>query len=269
MPNNPSVPAFGDYHVHSTFSDGKADPRTVVETAIASGLAAIGFSEHSYTPFDLDSCIALEDRQAYFDTVHALREEYAGRIRIYCGIEQDILSGRRDPRWDYAIGSVHYLHIGERYYCVDFHVEDLYAVRDSCFGGDIYAVAEAYFQSVSHVVEETGCDVIGHFDLIRKLNRRYGLFDATHPRYRAAWRRAADALLKTGKPFEINTGGVSRGHCDEPYPAEEMLTYLSERGARFLLSSDSHDPRFLAYDFSGQQARAARLGLSLISSPWD
>ena len=35
-----------DYHIHTTFSDGKADPEEYITSAIAAGLQEIGFSEH-------------------------------------------------------------------------------------------------------------------------------------------------------------------------------------------------------------------------------
>lgn len=258
-------PELSDFHVHSTFSDGKCDPETMILAALEKGLTRIGFSEHSYTDFDLASCVQADALDTYLATIHALREKYAGRIRVYCGIEEDLYSGMPNRNYDYVIGSTHYIHGNGRYYCTDFHIEDLTACATELFDGDYYALCEAFYRLSSQIVERTGCDVIGHFDLITKLNRRYRLFDTTHPRYRAAWKQAADILLKTGRPFEINTGGVARGHCDEPYPSGEILAYLHENGASFLLSSDSHDPANLAYDFAGQYRRAARLGLRLVS----
>ena len=41
-----------NFHTHSIFSDGKSQPREIVEEAIRQGFSAIGFSEHSPLPFD-------------------------------------------------------------------------------------------------------------------------------------------------------------------------------------------------------------------------
>ena len=41
-----------NFHTHSIFSDGKSQPREIVEEAILQGFSAIGFSEHSPLPFD-------------------------------------------------------------------------------------------------------------------------------------------------------------------------------------------------------------------------
>ncbi|MBR5741392.1 MAG: hypothetical protein IKX91_02445, partial [Firmicutes bacterium] len=116
-------------------------------------------------------------------------------------------------------------------------------------GGDVYQLAERYFASVGAVVEKTGCDLIGHFDLICKHNDADPLFDETNERYVGAWKDAADRLLETGVPFEINTGAISRGCKHDPYPTRPIRDYLAKRGARFILSSDSHRTDTIRYAF--------------------
>ena len=83
-----------------------------------------------------------------------------------------------------------------------------------------------------------------------KFNEKEGWFDLNHPRYVRAWQAAADALLKTGLPFEINTGAISRGWRSAPYPDEAILCYLREREASLLLSSDAHRRENIAFQFS-------------------
>ena len=124
-----------------------------------------------------------------------------------------------------------------------------YSAADKHFNKDIYALCEAYYKTVSDVVNKTSCDIIGHFDLISEFIEREPLFDTNHPRYVAAWRRAADELLKTGVPFEINTGAISRGYRSEPYPSGAMIDYIRERGGRFVLSSDAHSAENIGFRF--------------------
>lgn len=238
-----------DFHVHSNFSDGVSTPEEIVTRAIADGMTRLGFSDHSYAPYDLECCIKQADIACYRDTIRALQKKYAGKIEIFCGIEQDIYSEESTVPYDYVIGSVHYIKLGGEYYGVDYKVETLYEAADKYFDGDIYGVVETYFDTVSKVYEMTGCDVIGHFDLIAKLNDRYQLFDENHPRYIAAWQSAADKLLRTGKIFEINTGAISRGYRTQPYPARPIMEYLASHGAKFILSSDSHDCSTLCSPF--------------------
>lgn len=241
--------ALRDYHVHTTYSDGVSTPRQVVEAALAMGLTELGFSDHSYTFFDESYCITRDRIPAYRAEIAALREEYRGRLTILCGIEQDYYSAAPTDGYDYVIGSVHYIRAGGEYIPVDDSPVILHQAAENCFGGDIYALVEEYYRTVAGVAEKTGCDIIGHFDLITKFIEKEPLFDVAHPRYRRAWQAAADRLLLSGKPFEINTGAISRGYRTAPYPAAEIREYLHSRGGRFLLSSDSHRADTLCYGF--------------------
>ena len=113
----------------------------------------------------------------------------------------------------------------------------------------MYALVEDYYATVSRVVEVTKCDIIGHFDLVTKFIEQAPAFDVHHPRYIRAWQQAADILLKTGKPFEINTGAISRGYRTEPYPSREIRDYIRAHGGKMLLSSDSHRKETIAFRF--------------------
>ena len=95
----------------------------------------------------------------------------------------------------------------------------------------------------------TRCDIIGHFDLITKFIEQDPQFDVHHPRYVKAWQGAADTLLKTGRPFEINTGAISRGYRTSPYPAGEIRDYIRAHGGKLILSSDSHQKETIAFRF--------------------
>ena len=243
-----------DLHVHTTFSDGVNTPEEMVRAAVAMGLSAIGFSDHAHTPFDESWCMAAGAAPRYRAEIARLKAAYAGKIEILCGIEQDLYSDTPTEGYDYVIGSVHYIRKDGVYLPVDETPELLRAAADEHFGGDLYALCEAYYDAVRQVPEATGATIIGHFDLITKFLERVPLFDPAHPRYVAAWQGAADALLATGLPFEINTGAMSRGWRTSPYPAAEIRDYLRARGARFLLSGDSHSAETLCFRFADFEA---------------
>lgn len=253
-----------DFHTHTLFSDGRASPAEMAAAAAARGLSRLGFSDHSYASFDPEVSMARERVAEYRETVAALKDAWRGKLEIFCGVEQDFYGDLPAEGFDYVIGCVHYLKLEGDYYCIDDRVETLREITERFFGGDPYGMVEEYFRTEARVVEQTRCGLIGHFDLIAKLNERYRLFDPAHPRYLAAWRAAADALLETGRPFEINTGGISRGWRSVPYPAPDIARYLAERGARFVLSSDSHRPDTLCFDFAEQAAAAAALGARVV-----
>ena len=245
-----------DYHVHTLFSDGKDTPEAVAEKAYQRGFAALGFSDHSHTEFDLSYCMPRERYAEYRARIAALKVTYAGKMDIFCGVEQDGFSAEPTDGFDYVIGSLHYMHIGGAYIEVDGSAEILKAAAERYFGGDILSVAECYYETLAERVLPMQPDIIGHFDLISKFNEGNALFPESDERYRKAWQTAADALLGLGVPFEINTGAISRGYRTEPYPSAEICSYLAERGGEFLLSSDSHSADTTGYRFEAQRGRS-------------
>ena len=238
-----------DLHVHTVFSDGKSTPEQVVLSAIEKGLSTIGFSDHSYTPFDKGYCLKEEKISDYINEISSLKEKYSDKIEILCGIEQDYYSSPSPNGLDFVIGSVHYIKIGNEYVPVDNTPEHLRAAAEKYFGGDIYALIEEYYRLAGEVAEKTNADIIGHFDLITKFSEKEKLFDQSHPRYIAAWQSAADRLLKANIPFEINTGAISRGYRTTPYPEKSIIEYIKQKGGSFVFSSDSHHADTLAFNF--------------------
>lgn len=193
--------------------------------------------------------MSLEGTEGYKAEIAQMKEKYRGQIEIFCGIEQDFCSGKVPDGFDYAIGSVHYIPVDNGFVPVDEEPALLLAGANKYFGGDIYALCEAYFDCVSRVIAVTGADIIGHFDLITKFNEKTPLFDERHPRYVAAREKAVLALLKENKPFEINMGAISRGYKAFPYPDISVLKLIAENDGKVILSGDSHSADTLCYGF--------------------
>lgn len=238
-----------DLHVHTTFSDGGNTPEEMVLAAIEKGMECIGFSDHSYAALDLDFCMTKENIVTYRQTIAALKERYKGRIRVLCGIEQDLYADVPAEGYDYVIGSVHRVKAGDTYVTVDHTPEVLTEGVERYFGGDYYSLAEEYYRAVAALADMEPIHIIAHFDLLTKFNEGGRFFDENHPRYVAAWTAAADRLLKKGIPFEINTGAISRGYRTEPYPAAPIREYIRAQGGSFILSSDCHAAENLCFGF--------------------
>ena len=248
-----------DFHVHTTFADGKNTPEEMVLAAISAKMEAIGFSEHAYVPFDPGFCMSPESSVLYRREIARLKDEYAGRIKILCGVEMDYDSVDDPGVYDYVIGSVHYLSAGGNTYSVDLSPQETLRCVNEGFGGDFDSYAEAYFEKLSLIKEKTGAHVIGHFDLITKFAERGVSPDAGSTRYINAWKTAVQRLAG-GALLEINTGAVSRGCRTEPYPAEDILREWRRRGGRVLLSGDAHSAEHIAYGFDKAEALAKRCG---------
>lgn len=223
--------------------------------AISLGMQKIGISDHSYTFFDENYCMKKDEINNYIETISLLKEKYSGRIQVLCGIEQDYYSDMPTDAFDYIIGSVHYLKYGDDYPPIDSsrRAPDgsncVQAAANRFENGDVYAIAEKYFSTVSDVARKTNCDIIGHFDLISKFNEDGSLFDESLHCFRDAAVSAADELLKCGKPFEINTGAISRGLRTTPYPSAFLMKYIREHGGKFILSSDAHCTENICFGF--------------------
>lgn len=237
-----------DLHVHTVFSDGKDTPEAMVRAALKRGLTVLGFSDHAHTAFDESWCMATGADAEYRRSIRALQKKYRGELDIRCGVEQDYFSDTPVDGYDYVIGSVHYVFAGGRYVPVDESPEDFREAVAGVFGGDVYAFVEAYYALVGDVVARTRADIVGHFDLIAKFNEHNAFFDPAHPRALAAALTAADRLLESGKPFEINSGAITRGWRSEPYPSDALRELLRARGARFLPAGDCHSAAVLAED---------------------
>ena len=237
---------YSDLHIHTTFSDGKNSPEEMVLSAIDKGLKTIGFSDHSVTTFDSSYCMKAEQISNYIKEIERLKEKYRDKIEVLCGIEQDLYSTKVDYKFDYIIGSVHYIRLQDEYVPVDSSAQTLKDAANKYFDGDIYPLIEEYYRAVSTVAEETGADIIGHFDLITKFQEKDPLFDENDERYIKAWRSAVDKLIKADIPFEINSGAISRGYRTTPYPSPEIREYIIKSGGRFIYNSDSHNKDTIA-----------------------
>lgn len=76
-----------------------------------------------------------------------------------------------------------------RHFAVDESPETARQCVEEFFGGDWYRYTDAYYDQVALLPERTGCDWIGHFDLVAKFNERAPAFDEESPRYlRRRWR---------------------------------------------------------------------------------
>lgn len=238
-----------DLHMHTVYCDGKSTAEEMVLSAIEKGLDTVGIATHSFTDNGSVYCIKEDDVPKFIAEVKSLKEKYADKILVLCGVEQDYLSTYPTDKFDYVIGSLHYFIVADKTYDVDFNEKHFVQVVKDVFDGDFYSAAENYFITLANVVEKTNADIIGHFDLITKYNEGDKYFDTKHPRYVKAYKTALDKLIKTGKPFEINTGVISRGYKSTPYPSSDIIKIIKENGGTLMLNSDAHHEKNVAYQF--------------------
>ncbi|MBB5182981.1 histidinol-phosphatase [Catenisphaera adipataccumulans] len=230
-------------HTHTTWCDGKDTPKEMVETAIDKGFDVLGFSGHGHCFCD-DVSMSETGQKAYMAEVRKLQRAYAGRIRIYLGIEEDLFQPVEDPEdFDYIIGSVHFIRHEDKIGSVDESRSRTDAMVKDWFGGDFLAYAKAYYENVQELRRHPEADIIGHVDLLTKYNEDESYITFDDPRYLKLACDTIDAL--SGRLFEVNTGAIARGYRKRPYPDIHLMRYMHEHGIPLILNSDCHDRRQL------------------------
>lgn len=233
-------------HNHCTLCDGKSTPEEMADAAIRLGFTDLGMSCHGYTPFDL--LYSVKSEEEYISAISKLKEKYTGKIRVWCGTEQEYFAPVKDrTAYDYIIGSCHYVldpsdgtHID-----IDGTPKEFARARDTVFGGDALALVSDYYKNVIDIAQSQKPDVIGHFDLIIKNNAGGRFFDEESKAYRETALEALNACAETNIPFEVNTGALARGYRDVIFPSLFLLKQLKARGIMLTLTADCHDCRHL------------------------
>lgn len=227
---------FSNLHQHSTFSDGKNTPREIVLAAIDKGFESIGFSDHSFTEIDQSYCMRLENYENYYNEINSLKKEFADKINVFLGIELDYYSEIDHSKFDYVIGSVHYIYVNGKCHPIDHSlIQQKTYVEEEC-GGDLNVFAQNYYDTVIKNIEKNKPDIVGHFDVISK----FGLIDENNEKYREIASSALERVLVTTKIVEMNTGAISRKVKDTPYPHRFLLKRILELGGDIILGADSH-----------------------------
>jgi histidinol-phosphatase (PHP family) len=221
-----------DYHIHTTFSDGKADPGEYITNAIAGGIKEIGFSEHlNLFVANQEWCMDPVRVNEYISHIKKLKKSVKG-ITIKTGLEVDYFPGKEEEIFkfinnldlDYVIGSVHYLgektvDSGPEYY-ENRDIDDLY---DKYIGRVIEAIASGLF------------DIIGHCDLVRIYNFK----PTSNPE--KLYRKLASKMKIHDVAFEVNTNGRNRPLGDF-YPDRRFLKIFAEENVPVCVNSDAHFP---------------------------
>lgn len=83
-----------DYHTHTTYSDGKGSIEDNVKSAIAKGLKEIGIADHGMG--HLHHGLKRKNLKDIRSEVDELKDKYKGQIKIFLGVEANILSCNGD-----------------------------------------------------------------------------------------------------------------------------------------------------------------------------
>ncbi len=255
-----------DYHMHLRNTRGEIEfaPRAVgpfVETAIARGVAEIGFTEHVYyfrqtaeiwdVPYLSERCV--HDLDVYCD---AVLEAKRGGLPVKLGLEVDYVGAQQsrlaellEPYpFDFRLGSVHWL--------------DRMAVDMSPGVWDVMTVDEVwqrYADALCELAVSGTVDVLAHPDLAKIFGRR------PQPELLAELHeRIATVVGSAGVAVEVSTAGL-RKPVGELYPDAELLRACVRKGAPVTLASDAHEPELVGADFEHALAHARAAGSETVA----
>jgi len=215
----------GDLHMHTTATDGHNSIREMAEAALACGFSYIAITDHSK---NLAMTNGLDEKRA-LEHVQRIREvdrQMEGRIRVFTGIEVDILAdGALDlddevlAQMEIVIASVHTRFEQSR---------------------------EEMTARVLRAIENPYTRILGHPTGRLLLRREPFALDLG-----AVLRRAAEL----GVAVEHNAAPERLDLCDRD------LRLAKELGCKIVIDSDSHDARNLGkMDYGIRQLRRAWLG---------
>lgn len=248
-------------HTHSLFCDGENTLEEMVLAAIAAGLETIGLSGHS--PAEYDSA-AMPNRRAaeYLAEGRRLKAKYTGRIEVCVGMEIDTFSPFDRSQLDYCIGSAHYVASdGGQLFSVD-HDEAHFRQAIEALGGPRWLV-ERYCDTVEMLLESIKPDIVGHLDIVTKLNGGNKFFCQSIGWYLEAEERLALAAAKSGCIVEVNTAGFAARR--EQYPSRRILELLKRQNVPLTLTSDAHSTGRINVDYERAEALLKEIGFTRLT----
>ena len=278
-------------HNHSVYSDGKSQPREIVEEAVRQGLTTLGFSEHSPLPFDNNFSVKEVDMPRYVAEIAQLKEEFKGKIDIYCGLEADYLTGVSEPfavtkekyHLDYLIGGVHLVVDPafrqaqrpkdpepvegptntinpDEIWFIDGPKWEVYDEGlQKFFDGDIRRAVRRFYEQSNEMIENEQFDIIAHFDKIKMHNRdRY--FHEDEPWYRKLALETLDLIREKGLVMEINTRGIYKKRYNGFYPSPWLMEEACKMHVPVIISADAHHFSEITLEFSAAEEALKKAG---------
>ncbi len=243
-----------NFHTHCYYCDGKGSPEQMLESATQLGFQAVGFSSHAPLPFDNNICMPQEKLTAYL--AHITKLKNSMDIDVYLGLEIDYIRGLISPSdkmWhslnlDYRIGSVHVLDPpseARSLLTVDGPHDEFSVLLNDVYQGDVRLMVETYYQRVAQLCGEGGFDILGHYDLVKKHNQAFSLFDENETWYKDVAIATLDAVAKAGVILEVNYGGILRGATQDVYPSPWLLKEARAKNIAVQINADAHAPEHL------------------------
>lgn len=246
-----------DGHIHTPYCPhGSTDTMIqYIEKAIAENFTDITFTEHAPLPQgfidptpDKDSGMDPDYLIPYFNELKQLQKKYEQAIHIRIGLEIDFIAGfERETTLflnkyghflDDAILSVHFLQWEDTYVCIDFSEETFIAFAENV--GSVEDVYNLYYNTVEQSIHadlgQYKPKRIGHPSLVHKFQLAHNVkIDDT-----ARIQQVLDDMKEHGYELDLNSAGLSKTFCKEPYPPFLLIDYAKSILLPCVFGSDAH-----------------------------
>ena len=257
----------GDYHTHSYHCNHAiGNLEEYIQEAIKLGLPEIGLSDHFpmyLLPEKFHKYTMNKDLlSSYLQETTKVKRRFQSHIAVKRALEVDYYTPVFPqykkaiqpllPDLDYIIGSIH----GVAWKDSVIPIDGTFSLPDSFDTSEIDSLFLKYYEELNKLVKTGFYDILGHFDVIRKLN----LNIRNHSRIWESILNVLDALESSSMVVEINTSGLRKQ--DELYPQPDIIQELINRRIPLVLGSDAHRPADVGYAFEETLAFLRKKGLN-------
>jgi len=267
-----------DCHTHTQFSmDSEADISSCIKRACELGLAAYAITDHCecnawyteehYSAADKKLCDYFNyaaDFENSVSAVTALKEQYAGKLNLICGVELgQILHDKEvaqkvnsDSRLDFIIGSAHQIANEKDFYYIDYTERTM---------DEIYDLLERYFKEVYDTCRTGLFDVFGHLTYCLRYMKQRNNICPDISRFDDIIAESFRVLAQNGKGIEINTSGIRQGF-GATFPDLKYVKMFRDLGGEILsIGSDSHTVEDIGADVNKGVETAASAGFTRLA----
>jgi histidinol-phosphatase (PHP family) len=224
----------GDYHVHTTWSDGTGSVEECVRAAVAAGLPEIGIADHIAATPGPDEHWWVQPAQlaAYCADVREADDRHS-EVRVLLGLEAEYVAGQ-EAELDALLDAWPFQLVVLGVHEVDGFAFDDPELRHDARWDDPDALLTAYYRTVRRAAEYGRFDILAHLDYISLWGHQPG--PSALPEIDAA----LDALAASGGALELNTDKIS-DLAGVMYPSPAILRAAHDRGIPLVIDSDAHE----------------------------
>jgi histidinol-phosphatase (PHP family) len=250
----------GDYHMHTTYSDGAASVEAMGLAAIEKGLRTIAITDHMPLPFATRYALARTEMDHYRREITAAKRLFGDQLAIKMGLEIEYISAHSGwireivaLGWDHLIVSIHHLPGQNGLHLINGHEKEFMPLFAE-FRTDPAGLCHHYYRTLQEAIATGLFSCVGHLDVLKKWNTTFGHIDENAAWYRSLILETLDVMQRHGTMLEINTAGWNQPPSRQ-YPSDWIIVAANQRSIPIVMGSDSHSPQTIGQYFSRMKDR--------------